>query len=218
MYNAQKPDLDVKLSQKTKTKREIKSFENILDLLRDYQQQHGDCKVPVEYETAKGYRLGTWVSTRKREYKNNRLLPTKIEQLNAIGFVWKTHEEAWQTGLDALVDYKQQHGDCLVYTYHKTSKGYYLGSWVHRCRQEYSNNILRQTKVDQLNALDFVWCVDSDKWQLGLDALIDYKQQYSDCLVHQGYKTQNGFALGSLVIGQRKKYHIRNFKPERMDR
>ena len=64
------------------------------------------------------------------------------DKLNSIGFVWSVRElgrsskrdKAWNDKFERLVEYKQEHGDCLVPQNYKEYKGDTLlpslGTWV----------------------------------------------------------------------------------------
>uniref|UniRef100_A0A6U3UDC3 Helicase-associated domain-containing protein n=1 Tax=Ditylum brightwellii TaxID=49249 RepID=A0A6U3UDC3_9STRA len=69
-----------------------------------------------------------------------RLSEERRAKLDAIGFVWslkkKRVDEHWDTMLQQLLDYKKEHGDCLVPSrYEKNLK---LGKWVETQRYEYT--------------------------------------------------------------------------------
>jgi len=65
--------------------------------LYDYYKDNGDCLVPQRYDLNK--RLGTWVNTQRREYKQlkkslkSSMTPAKIKKLNYINFTWKSSKK-----------------------------------------------------------------------------------------------------------------------------
>jgi len=56
--------------------------------LKAYSAKLGDCKVPYRFKTKDGYGLGIWVSNRRRDYKRGKLPQDRIDQLEALGFIW----------------------------------------------------------------------------------------------------------------------------------
>ena len=63
------------------------SFEKVLELLEEYQNEHGDLLVPARYCTANGIKLGSIVNNIRTGVRK-----TTAEQkakLAEIGFVWK---------------------------------------------------------------------------------------------------------------------------------
>ena len=57
--------------------------------LQAYQQEHnGTCNVPFKYP--QDPKLGKWVSMQRQRYKKGLLAKERCEQLNAIGFEWRS--------------------------------------------------------------------------------------------------------------------------------
>jgi len=67
-----------------------------LAALREYTEQKGDTLVPRNYFTKHGYNLGSWVTSRRRDFKIGKLSFEKQKMLEQIhGWVWDTLEAAW---------------------------------------------------------------------------------------------------------------------------
>ena len=56
--------------------------------LKAYRAERGDSEVPYRFKTKDGYKLGTWVSACRRDYKKGKLPQDRIDQLDALGFIW----------------------------------------------------------------------------------------------------------------------------------
>jgi len=50
--------------------------------------EYGHCRVPGVFETKNGFKLGGWVSHRRREYQAGKLSQERIHALDALGFAW----------------------------------------------------------------------------------------------------------------------------------
>ena len=55
--------------------------------LASYKNANNDCRVPVEYKTASGFNLGSWVGNQRRN--KDQFTPDRIQRLDDLGFVWK---------------------------------------------------------------------------------------------------------------------------------
>lgn len=98
-------------------------WEIMFDRLVKYKEVNGDCLVRNRYnEDAK---LGSWVSTQRRQYKavgtgkmNATTLPQhRIDRLESIGFVWVTPDPrrvAWEVRYKQLCQFKRKFGKNLV--------------------------------------------------------------------------------------------------------
>jgi len=70
-------------------------------------RREGHCLVP-RWHVLGTYKLGQWVSVQR--YRRD-LIPTKLrKRLDAIGFVWDWHEDAWEKGFSALTRFKAHEG------------------------------------------------------------------------------------------------------------
>ena len=70
-------------------------WESKFDHLQQYKQQYGDCRVPVQFETEDGTKLGTWVQRQRTEYRkrakgqSSSMTEERIAKLEEIGFEWE---------------------------------------------------------------------------------------------------------------------------------
>ena len=62
-------------------------------------------------------------------------------------------------GFRLLRDYKEEHGDVLVPTSHKTADGFSLGAWVTKQRAAKAAEKLHAERFALLYELDFTWSV-----------------------------------------------------------
>ena len=111
------------------------------------------------FTTKDGFKLGSWVSSRRRGYKNGQLTPDRIDALNALGFIWDPFEDDYQRGLGYLKAYKTELGDCRVPQRFRTKDSFTLGTWVTHRRNDYKVGRLTPDRIDALNKLGFIWSV-----------------------------------------------------------
>ncbi|CAB9519547.1 helicase [Seminavis robusta] len=62
-------------------------FDERVEQLKVYKQEHGDCNVQQHYKGVAG--LGNWVLGMRRYYRENRLPADRIALLETMGFVWR---------------------------------------------------------------------------------------------------------------------------------
>ena len=141
-------------------------FQKRYEALLRFKARHGHCLVPHEYDEDPA--LARWVKRQRYQYKmkaagksESTMTEERISMLEAVGFVWDSHELAWEGHMEELRLYKQEHGDCNVpATYTKNPA---LGAWVKCVRRQYrrlfngeSYNITFE-RIAALDALGFDW-------------------------------------------------------------
>lgn len=94
-------------------------WEIMFSRLLIYKEKHGNCLVPNRYK--EDTKLGSWVSTQRRQYKafetgkiNATTLPQdRIDRLEAIGFVWETSDPRrveWDIRYKQLCEFRRKYG------------------------------------------------------------------------------------------------------------
>ena len=138
-----------------KVKERTFSFEEVLQLLEEYKEQHGNLLIPRNYITESGIALGIIVKSIRAGARK-----TSEEEkvmLNDLGFVWKVIESAlsFEEVLQLLEEYKGQYGNLLVPRRYTTENGVKLGNIVTNIRAGARKTSEAEKKM--LNNLGFVW-------------------------------------------------------------
>jgi superfamily II DNA or RNA helicase len=116
--------------------------------LQAFVDQYKHCRVPSEYRSTDGYKLGGWV-VRQRFNRNTLSLERKF-RLTALEFDWEPLTKYWEDGVHYLMIYKEREGHCEVARSHKEN-GFALGQWVSNQRaKENTMTDERRQKLDEL--------------------------------------------------------------------
>jgi len=167
--------------------------------LAAYTHEYGSCNVPT---TWKGHNnLGSWVNTQRNKWRSSNLSDEQVKKLIDIGFVFEL-PSAWREQYENLRLYVKNYGDCNVPT--NSEKHSTLANWIRNQRTNRKNGSLGQDHINKLNELGFVWNVLEDMWAIRFAELVEYKNEYGDCLVPSSWN--NNPALGRWVSTQRKEY------------
>mmetsp|Transcript_6966 Transcript_6966/g.13771 ORF Transcript_6966/g.13771 Transcript_6966/m.13771 type:complete len:232 (+) Transcript_6966:787-1482(+) len=76
--------------------------------LKQYKQEHGDCKVPQKYPE-----LGKWVMNMRAAFKNKKIPQDKIDKLNKVSFNWGKgfpDPPSWEDNFQELKKYHDKFG------------------------------------------------------------------------------------------------------------
>jgi hypothetical protein len=132
-------------------------FDSRLSWLETFVLREGHARVPYGH-VEQGFNLGAWVvSVRSRR---NTLSRSRMERLDAVGFVWDVDSLVFDQKLDALREFVQREGHAKVPVEHREGT-VRLGVWVKELRRRASE--LSGVRIAQLDALGFVWSVKKDR-------------------------------------------------------
>ena len=106
-----------------------------------YYAANGNLEVPSKYVTPSGVALGSWISTQRRLYQEQKLSADKIDRLEKIAMDWTdSHDRSWQKYYTAAVQYRQAHGNLDIPAGYVTADGITLGKWFTRLRHIYEKS------------------------------------------------------------------------------
>jgi len=158
-------------------------WEEMFVQLVAYKERFGDIGVPKEW--SEDPKLGRWISTQRRVFKNGKLSPDRIAQLEKIGIVWDMAETIWEKRFKELVDYIERFGNCNVPNrWHENAK---LGVWCSSQREAFKNGKLPAERIERLDELGFVWNKIDSVWDQRLQELVAYKNRYGNCRIPVGW-------------------------------
>ena len=145
--------------------RKERAWNDLHSQLLEYKAEHKNCLVPSVYPKNKA--LGAWVANQRTQYrlrsegKHSFLTEERIKLLSEAGFVWSPQGNSWNDRYNQLVEYKNEHGNCLVPA--RYPKNQALGTWVvnqrTRLRREGKQTPLTEERIKKLDEVGFVWKV-----------------------------------------------------------
>ncbi|MBE2179952.1 MAG: Helicase associated domain protein [Chthoniobacterales bacterium] len=208
-----------RLGEFSGTRSPQEAWNTMLKRLIAFHAEHGHAAVPQVYRPDK--KLGWWVTTQRRKYRKQKLADWQIARLNELAFDWdggrkggrpRTHMPKPSNGerplssvkyfemmFQALLEYKQAHGDCLVPQRWKENRK--LADWVSEQRMAYSRERLAPDRVQRLNDAGFEWDPIGTRWEEMFRQLVEFKKEHGHTNVPQ--RSGKYAALGTWVRSQR---------------
>jgi helicase associated protein len=183
-----------------------------------YKKNMGNPNAPCNYKTVEGYSLGPWQNYQRWLHKNGKLSPDRIKRLRKIGFTWRKREELFKKGFRATVLYKKIMGNPNAPQHYKTPEGYPLGQWQTRQRDLFKNKKLSPGRIKRLEEIGFKWNKREERFERGFQETVLYKKSMGNPNGHFGYKTPEGYPLGSWQSHQREFYKNGKLSPDRIKR
>jgi superfamily II DNA/RNA helicase len=172
-----------------------------------YKRKFGDANVPQSYKTPEGFKLGSWLSEQRKDYKKGKLNNERIERLEDIGFICDQLYDAWERGYQEILKYKKQFGKVNTSNKYKTPEGFNLGMWQQHQKGNYNRGKLDKTRIKRLEDIGFIWdSLDKTLWERGYQETIKYKKEFGNVNAPQSYKTPEGFNLGMWQSSQKRNY------------
>ena len=173
-----------------------------------YKERFGHCEVPAKWP--ENSTLGMWVSVQRLKKAN--LTPSRIKQLDAIGFVWNVSAEFWKKKYKELQAFYKAHGHSNVPEKHDQRSE--LNIWVGNMRRR--SHRLSKEQLRLLEKVDFCWNIDKAHWEDGYARLKAYHAKNGHCLVPARGATNCN--LGIWVSHQRHCYKVGHIDQERVRR
>jgi superfamily II DNA or RNA helicase len=177
--------------------------------LVQFAEQEGHTRIPGDFITDDGFKLGQWVSTLRRNKQDNKLNTDQIKRLEELPkWSWNLFADSWSDTYSYLLKFVQQNGHSRVPQRFKTEDGLSLGQWISVQRRK--KEILTPDQIKGLEALPgWSWNPHLDNWEEGFLSLTQFVEQNGHARVPNRFKTDEGFNLGLWAIALRrsKKYN-----------
>ncbi|MDX5929434.1 DEAD/DEAH box helicase [Acidiphilium acidophilum] len=180
--------------------------------LVDFANNTGHGKVPIQHVEPDGFKLGIWVASRRKNYRQGVLSAERIAALEAIpGWTWDVLNAQWDQGIFTLRAFVEREGHANIHSKHVEPDGFKLGNWVGGRRKEYLEGILSAERIAALEAIPgWTWSVFSARWDDGMIALRAFVEREGHTKVRDRYVEPDGFKLGIWVGSRRYEYRLSN--------
>ena len=182
-------------------------WESRIEQLNEYRKEHGHVRVTK----AQNMELALWLIYVRSQYRiyqetpwESALTQERIEELEGLGMDWEPILNQWQQQFEALVEFRDQNGHCMVPVDYPDNPS--LSIWCQKQRLNYKSGLLSEEYTEKLRSIGFVFSVYDAAFERGLDRLRAYKEIHGDCRVPRSYSDKE---LVSFVHRQRNQYKRR---------
>ena len=169
-------------------------------------QKNGHLLIPDKYVTPENIRLGKWIGTQRKNYKEGIISEEKIALLEKIGMVWSVYDYEWRKMYDQALIYYKENGDLLIPNTYRTENKMALGSWICKQRKDYRENKMPDREVSLLNNIGMVWSLSDYEWMKNYSLAAAYYNENGNLAISKDYRTIDGVYLGRWIEHQRKQF------------
>jgi len=182
------------------------SWEFWYGLAETFVEEHGHLHVSRQFLAQGKFRLGWWLGTQKRAYRQGQLSQERINRLEELGLIWNFAEHQWELAFSKLKDYQGKFNSANAPKSFKTDDGFSLGIWCQTQRKERRKGRLSDGQISRLDDLGFIWDPVDKSWNDGFEALKAYKLEFGHTNPSMLHVTPEGYTLGRWVRSQRNAY------------
>ncbi|ETV99610.1 hypothetical protein H310_08261 [Aphanomyces invadans] len=164
----------------------------VIEALNTYLKLNGHVIVPRRFvipqnderwpQDTWNWKLGRIVDNIRLRLKKD-LHADRVAALDQLGFVWSVHEYEWQQNMELLTTFHRLYGHvnipntfvvpCDSNEWPAFGGGMRLGLWVQNLRMRKST--LSESRLVELQSVDFVWDAHDESWQINMRALKWFK-------------------------------------------
>lgn len=192
-------------------------WEDSFDVLRAYMEIYK--KEPNSDEIYEGVAIGKWLANQRLNYDKATFLPYREARLSKIGVPVSSSkwDLRWKSQLDAYQSFILEYG--TVYIEKGTEhQGIDLHWWAVRQRQKRRRDGLSAEKIQDLNALGFVWDAFASSWKKDIKLYASFIDEYRrEPEYHEIYKD---FRIGVWFSLQKTRYRsgiIHKYKVDQLE-
>jgi hypothetical protein len=198
------------------------SWEKSYEAACRYQKEHGDLKIPTNYISEEGIKLGRWIRHQKEMYPD-RLSEERKRRLDSIGMVWKV-EDAWKTKFRLVEKFYRDYGHTRI-SGDYVMNGVWIGKWLYEqiARLNGTSKVKKPLTEEQVKKLESVG-IKKDvsrsevAWEEQYQEAKKYFETCKNLEIKKGTKSSNGKDLGIWIATQRHNYQKGNLKEEQVER
>lgn len=176
-------------------------WNGMYQLAKEYYLKNNNLEISQGYISESGEKLGNWILSQRRLYKESKLSQDKIDKLNDIRMIWNPYDEQWQKMFDEASLYYFKNNNLEIPQRYISESGEKLGAWISNIRQ--NKNKLSPERIEQLNSIGMIWKAKME-WNDFYELAIEYFNKYGnlDIKCRQEYK---GVKLGWWITNQKRR-------------
>lgn len=172
-------------------------------LCKQFKDENGNIMVPYNYKVEmsenKTAFLWQWLKSQKKKYLLGKLSYIQFKLLDDIGMDWTSDyydeaEDSFDRNFELASKYYDKYGNLLFDkpfdAFDKYGNKIDLKKWICKLRRQEKIKKLSEERINKLNNSIPGWneSIRKNTWYTYFSALEDYKEEYCDLFIPEGYK------------------------------
>lgn len=189
---------------------------SMYEKLKEYYNRFGNSRVPVNYITEDGTKLGVWVNTQREGRKNSSiktLSTQKIKLLDKLDFVWSPYNDEWNNMYQLAQKYFEENGNLLININYEVGNQK-LGKWISIQRR---NKKISDERKRKLNNIGMIWSPYELTWEEYYVLAKEYYRKNKNLLIPIDYIVKDK-KLGLWINTQRRRKRENKLTEERINK
>ena len=146
-------------------------------LLQRYHKEYGNINIKNNC-IYQGRKIGLWITDQARFYKKGTLRQERIDQLNSLNIIWDKSKSLWSIQFSLFKQFRDEFKHMIIPYAYVAPCGTKLGQIADSLRDP--NYDISEKKID-LDSIGFEWDLKKAQWDLAINYLKSYKDQYGNC-------------------------------------
>ena len=160
-------------------------YEDGIPRARVFSAVNHHLNVPKDYVCDDGFALGKWISKMRNKYRDGKLSPEIIVNLEEIGIIWSLQDIKWFEIFEECRAYLQNHPDAPIPRDIISISGIKLNLWFRHNHTEYQNGHLSPERATLFAMIDFDPSERNDnkfkvKWNANYEDVVKCLQQHPE--------------------------------------
>ena len=170
-----------------------------------YLARAGHLRVPPDYVTHGGYRLGEWVRMQRKRRNAGNLDDARAAALQRLGIEWSPYQAMWERGISHAIAYHARTGNLRVPSHYVDADGYRLGQFIVAQRMLHRRGTLTTDRINALEQLGMMWSRSAHSFATGLTHAREYHREHETLHTTKTTTSGDGYRIGSWLAQQRTK-------------
>ncbi|GIM90107.1 DEAD/DEAH box helicase [Paractinoplanes toevensis] len=171
-----------------------------------YRAREGHLRVPPDYVTDSGYRLGQWIRLQRKKFNAGQLDADRAAALQRLGIEWDPYQAMWERGISHAIAYHARTGHLRVPAHYVDADGYRLGQFIVAQRMLHQRGTVAADRINALNLLGMKWSRSfAESFADGLTHAREYHRLHQTLHMAKATTSPDGYPIGAWLVRQRTK-------------